>query len=83
MKLSPFIGLWAVLAIPAAPVQAAPEADLWPRWTEHDSDSSETIDHSAWSRFIDKYRSMGPDGVARIDYAAVSSADRERLSDYV
>jgi len=83
MKWSPFIGLCAVLAIAAAPVQAAPKADLWPRWTEHDSDSNETIDHSAWPRFIDQYRSMGPDGVARIDYAAVSSADRERLSDYV
>ena len=63
--------------------QAAPEADLWQRWTAHDPASDETIDHQSWSDFIDRYRRMGPEGVARIDYGGVEPAARRRLQRYI
>jgi hypothetical protein len=63
--------------------QAAPEADLWQRWTAHDPASDETIDHQGWSDFIDRYRRMGPEGVARIDYGGVEPAARRRLQRYI
>ncbi len=83
MKACRYAGVIGALAVLAGPVQAAPEADLWPRWREHDRQSSETIDHSAWTRFIERYRQMGDDGVARIDYGGVSQEDAQRLDAYL
>ena len=31
---------------------AAPEAELWARWTAHDPASTATIDHSAWDGLL-------------------------------
>lgn len=63
--------------------QAAPRADLWERWTAHRADADATIDHEAWTAFLETYRVPGPDGVARVDYDAVSRLDRERLQSYI
>ena len=62
--------LWACAAA------AAPEPDLWPRWSEHDPDGPARIDHSAWSAWLEDYRRMGPDGVARLDYAGARNDGR-------
>lgn len=62
---------------------AAPEAERWPRWEAHEPGSEATIDHRAWTRFLGRYRQMGPDGVARIDYGGVSSADHRALQAYI
>ena len=55
------------------------DADLWARWTGHDAADTRTIDHSAWTAFLQKYRVMGDDGIARLRYADVSDADRAAL----
>lgn len=63
---------------------AAPEADLWPRWQAHDAASEDTIDHSAWTAFLQQY--VVRDEVLalnRIRYAAVSKADRTALRAYI
>ena len=62
---------------------AAPAADLWPRWEAHAPGAAAAIDHGAWTRFLEAYRVAGPDGVARLDYGAVSDADRDRLQAYI
>jgi hypothetical protein len=67
----------------AAGAEAAPSKNLWPRWEAHDASSEATIDHSAWTWFLERYRQLGPDGVSRIDYGAVSAEDRQRLADYI
>jgi hypothetical protein len=61
----------------------APRADLWDRWTAHDAGSTATIDHGAWDRFLAAYLSPGADGVARVDYAGVSAADKAALAGYI
>ena len=77
--------LWAVIGMGVASASyAAPEADLWPRWEAHDPDSTESIDHSAWSEWLAEYRQpAGDDGVARLDYARAKDQGREALSDYI
>lgn len=61
----------------------APNADLWPRWQAHDSESPRTIDHRAWGGFLDAYLSTGADGIARIAYGKVDGANRKSLTAYV
>lgn len=61
----------------------APKADPWPRWETHDPTSTRTIDHSGWTEFLKTRRELDTDGIARIDYAGVTPADRSRLSHYL
>ena len=69
--------------ISANSLRAAPSAELWDRWTAHDAASSETIDHSAWDRFVKAYVSEHEDGVNRVAYGRVNRADRQALEDYI
>jgi hypothetical protein len=63
--------------------QVAPAAEPLSRWQRHDAGSSRAVDHGAWAGFLARYRVMGPDGVARVRYAAVTAADRAALAGYV
>lgn len=77
---------FAVLAPAARPAYAlfgAPKAELWPRWQAHDPASSEQIDHAPWAAFLTRYLKIGDDGIHRIDYGAVSQADRAGLRAYL
>ncbi|MCD6580337.1 MAG: DUF547 domain-containing protein [Desulfuromusa sp.] len=63
---------------------AAPKAELWPRWQVNDAQSSTRIDHSAWVQFLDKYLIINKSGAANlVRYAAVSSADKASLAQYL
>ncbi|MEE8225732.1 MAG: DUF547 domain-containing protein [Kiloniellales bacterium] len=80
--------LLLALALPlgaASSIEAlfAPRADLWERWTAHDSVSSASIDHAAWDRFLKTYLSKDKDGVNRFAYARITDADRRVLKDYI
>lgn len=76
-------GLVLALLLLALPVQAAPKAELWPRWTVHDPASTHAVDHSAWGRFLGTYVSRGPDGIARVAYGRVTPAERAALQAYL
>jgi hypothetical protein len=67
----------------AAPTLAAPRAELWARWEAHDSRSTIVVDHAAWGEFLGRYWKMGGDGIARIDYGAVTAEDRGKLDAYL
>ena len=65
-------------------LHAAPQAELWPRWLEHDAASQRTVDHGEWGRFLERYLVTGTsDRINRVRYAEVSSADRVRLQRYI
>lgn len=83
--MSRLIGLLAIvwLGLAGAPAIAAPQAELWPRWTAHDPQSSLNIDHTAWDGLLHRYRSVGADGIARFDYGGVAAEDIRSLSDYL
>lgn len=78
--------LWAAcvaaLAL-AAPAEAAPRAELWPRWTAHDPASARVVDHADWDALLARHNRAAADGSRRFDYAAVAAEDRRRLGAYV
>ncbi len=61
----------------------APKAVLWPKWQADDARSKAEIEHSDWSAFLERYLSQDEQGVALVDYGAVTSADRDALGDYI
>lgn len=78
----------AVVCMPAATVpfvgraHAAPRARLIdPRWAA--VGASAGPDHGAWTALLRDHRRLGPDGIARLDYAGFSADDRAALNSYV
>jgi hypothetical protein len=61
----------------------AQDADLWERWAVNDPANPETIDHSAWDRFLRTYVVGGKDGISRVAYRWVTEADSAALDAYV
>lgn len=41
------------------------------------------VDNADWAYILRKYISVGPTGISRFNYAAVTSADRDRLKRYI
>ena len=73
----------AVLLLLGPAAEAAPKADLWPRWQAHDPTATTTIDHGAWAAFLDRYLVVVDGGANRVAYGAVSESDRAALDGYV
>lgn len=79
---TPIAGMLLASVI-AAGASAAPEAELWERWSAHAQGSTATIDHAAWDAFLSRYVRRGPDGVNRFAYALVSDEDKAALAAYL
>ncbi len=77
------LAMLAMLMTVAAPAFAAPDADLWDRWTGHDEASTETVDHSVWDSLLKKYIVDGPDGSVRVFYSNVAETDLNTLIGYI
>lgn len=71
------------VSLAAATAHAAPKSKLWPRWQAHDPASTQSVDHSEWTRLIAAYVRPGDDGINRFDYGGVTPADRAALDAYV
>lgn len=81
------VGLLALLALGACTaVERAtlPSAELTdPGWQAFSAGSSRVVDHAAWDRFLAANLRTDDEGVARIDYAAVTAEDRAALQAYI
>ena len=62
---------------------AAPEADLWERWTAHDPASNVRIDHRRWGELLRQYLYVGEDRIHLFAYGKVSETDRDKLNRYI
>ncbi len=63
---------------------AAPSADPWPRWEAHAAGSELTVDHDPWDAILAEVVRLGDDGVARVDYPALTEDPlRGRLDGYL
>src|SRR5262245_26932648 len=61
-------------------VTAAPRAELWPRWQQHNPQNPAQIDFTFWNSFLAKYvDAQHPSGIHRLRYASVSAEDRQAL----
>jgi len=72
-----------VAALAVVPAQAVPQAEPWDTWLEHDPKSVQSIDHTAWERFLVSYLRIGSDGVHRVAYGEVTPKDRAVLDAYI
>jgi hypothetical protein len=76
----------ASYAFPAsATIEAlfAPGKKLWPRWTAHDSQSRDRIDHAPFDTILRTYLADDRTGVSRFAYARVTLSDRAALRAYL
>lgn len=78
-----WIAAWAGLALTAS--CSPPSAELETFWNQHDAESRERVDHSAWQTLLDAYLTPDATGVHLFDYAALeaSAGDRDRLAGYL
>ena len=67
----------------AAPAEAAPKAEPWPRWERNDPGARKTVDHGAWGGFLARHVRPGGDGINRVGYGGVGQADRGLLKGYI
>ncbi|MDF1794638.1 MAG: DUF547 domain-containing protein [Thalassobaculaceae bacterium] len=72
--------LAALVLLPAAACASGPGRDVWRRT---DPGSKRVVDHRVWQVFLDRNTRDWPDGITRVDYARVSTADRELLEAYI
>ena len=96
MRLKQFAAVAVVIliTIPLSPglafAQSAIEKSLVAKsklidriWTKHDPDSAIEVDHEPWSIFLAKYVSTDSNGVNRVAYSRINSADRAALKSYL
>ncbi|EDY87638.1 conserved hypothetical protein [gamma proteobacterium HTCC5015] len=67
----------------ASSVIAAPAADLWEHWAQHDERNPASIDHQPWQHFLNQFVHSTVDDRHNLDYAAVSPRDHQSLKDYL
>jgi len=82
-KASYIVSTVLLLSMAAAPLPAAPRAELWAYWQAHDETSNTRVAHDAWAAFLGKYLTGGADGINRVRYAAVTKADEHALNGYI
>jgi hypothetical protein len=77
--------LIALLLAPfaAGNLQAAPDSDLWPRWSTHDAQNQARIDHRDWAAILRTYLYSDADGINRFAYSKVNENDLARLDGYL
>ncbi len=72
-----------ILSVAVGSSAAAPKAELWEKWAAHDAGSTLSINHDNWTRWLSRFVTRHGDGINRVDYRRVSSADHQRLRDYI
>lgn len=80
-----FIPLILVFLTGVATFEAlfAPKADPWERWQGHAESRTVVVDYGDWNHFLDRFRHLGEDGVARVAYDNVTAADKARLDRFI
>ena len=73
-----------VVGFECVSAQAAPKAELWPRWQKQNPASTEAIDHSAWDGFLKQFVfAPHPSGIDRLRYQAVTGEGLKNLKGYL
>jgi hypothetical protein len=75
---------WAIIACWPSNLLAAPHAELWRYWQDHNATSGRRIDHTRWGLFLNHYLdTTHPSGIYRLKYAAVKRQDKALLGEYL
>ena len=83
-RLLALLGLVLLGACTSVERLALPAPELGDRyWAASETRSLEVVDHGAWDAFLRRYVATDSAGVNRVDYAAVTAADRSALDAYL
>ena len=78
------IGLFSLTVLGLSLANAAPSADVWPRWQTHVADDTQVLDYSLWDKLLAKYLVTNhSSGINRFRYADVTPADRQALAEFL
>jgi hypothetical protein len=78
------IGIFTLTVLGLSPANAAPSADLWPRWQTHAADDTRAVDYSTWDKLLATYLVTGhPSRINRFRYSGVTPADLQTLADFL
>ena len=77
------VAVSSLLVLTALKLFAAPEADLWARWSKSDENSKVTVSHEAWDELLQQFVIERDDGVALVAYDDFADDDRQTLDQYV
>jgi hypothetical protein len=84
MRLSSISLALVLVLLLALQAAAQPEPNLWERWLEHDAESTRSLDHALWARFLGRHLITDhPSGINLIDYGGVPDTDRRMLRRYI
>lgn len=72
-----------VSALLHSSVSAAPKAELWRYWLPFAQQPTVTVDHSPWQHYLQRRVDVGDDGIARVDYAGTTPAERQGITAYL
>lgn len=75
--------LFGGILLDMIPASAAPKAELWEKWSAHDSASTATVDHHQWGRFLQQHIRLSEDGVNRVAYNQIGPGQFSVLRGYV
>lgn len=76
--------LLAVLTLSLSSLaSAAPESELWHKWTLHNAESTLTIDHSQWDDLTRRFVKPTKDDFNRFAYSKFQVADKRQLQAYI
>lgn len=64
-------------------IASAQEQSITKTFSASAANSVSEMNNSDWAFILNRYISVGPTGINRFDYAAVTTADRDRLNRYV
>jgi hypothetical protein len=78
------IGIFTLTVLGLSPANAAPSADLWPRWQTHAADDTRAVDYSTWDKLLATYLiTSHPSGINRFRYSGVTPTDLQTLADFL
>lgn len=78
------LSFFTIFACWSPNLSAAPRAELWSYWQNHNATSGRRIDHTRWGLFLGRYLdTMHPSGIYRLKYAAVTEQDKALLGEYL
>ena len=84
LKSSHFFLAFIILSLALGPsIASAQEETITTTFSTAAADSMQEVNNSDWALILNRYISIGPSGISRFNYAAVTTTDRDRLNRYV
>lgn len=83
LKSIQIIALFLLASLGMKLSSATSSKSLWPMWEANNPLSKENISHQEWQEFLERNVLTNQEGINLVDYANMSTADKELLQNYL